>query len=139
MGLISDLLFTNKIGLFSKKALDANAKKALLINSNIANAETPGYKAVDIKPFEKELENAYKGKIKMSKTNPGHLGGGMDSLKNFTTDITVSKAPGRLDGNNVNLDKEVVKLMSASTKYNALLTARKARGKMISAAMENAR
>lgn len=37
---------------------------------NIANINTPGYRAVDIEPFEHVLDNT---KVKMAATNPGHL------------------------------------------------------------------
>ena len=40
------------------------------IASNIANANTPGYKALDVEPFEKVLETT---RLTMQATQPGHM------------------------------------------------------------------
>ena len=40
------------------------------IASNVANANTPGYKALDVEPFEKVLEST---RLSMQATQPGHL------------------------------------------------------------------
>lgn len=42
------------------------------IAGNIANANTPGYAATDVEPFEKALDRAA---VRMSATQSGHLGG----------------------------------------------------------------
>lgn len=137
MGLIKDLLYSNKIGLMTSKALDVHAKRALLITGNIANAETPGYKARDIKPFEDELKKAYHSKsIDMAKTSSKHIDGGGGSLKNFKTEIAISQNAGRPDGNNVNLEEETVNMKMNSTMYEAIIRAKGKRGKMISSTVE---
>ena len=138
MGIIRDILFTNKNGLMSHKAMDIYAQRALVLSSNVANVETPGYKAMEIKPFEKALKKAYdsaKGGIKLNTTNPKHMSG-QSSLKNFQAQVQTSTAPGRVDGNNVNLDEQIVKMNQNKTMYDALITARGKRGKMTSNAME---
>ena len=136
MGLINDILFTNQVGKLSKKALDVSAQRALLINSNIANAETPGYKAVDLKPFESELKQAYKSQAAMVKTDPRHMSGGVNNLNNYQPTIEISQDTPRLDGNNVNLDKEMTKMMENSLNYQTIIAARKKRGQIIDAAIE---
>ena len=40
------------------------------IASNVANANTPGYKALDVEPFEKVLETT---RLTMQATQPGHM------------------------------------------------------------------
>src|SRR6266481_1904070 len=40
------------------------------IAGNIANANTPGYKALDVEPFEKGLEAT---RLTMNATQPGHV------------------------------------------------------------------
>ena len=139
MGIISDVLFSNKIGKLANKALDIHAQRALLINSNIANAETPGYKAADFKPFEDQLKAAYSSKIGMTRTDPRHMSGARNDLKAFKPEVEYSKDPGRIDGNNVNLDKEMTKLTENSTMYQAIITAKKKRGGMIKEAIEQVR
>lgn len=139
MGIINDILYTNKNALFSKKALDVYVQKSAVTTSNIANADTPGYKAVKVKPFEKELMRAYKQEsgMKMTTTNPAHLNGGSNTLRNFEPKVTVSTEPGRMDGNNVDLDKEITDMSENLIMYRAMIVARTKRGKMISGAMES--
>jgi flagellar basal-body rod protein FlgB len=135
MGMLNDLLYTNKTGKLAIKALDIYAQKALLITSNIANVETPGYKEVSIKPFEQALKQAFKPTVAMAKTHKGHIGGG-NSLKNFQPEVVTSKEPGRLDGNNVNLDRVMIKMTENTMMYNAVIAAAKKRGQIISASIE---
>lgn len=139
MGLINDLLYTNKVGKLAIKALDIHSQRALLINSNIANAETPGYKAVDLKPFEEELKDAYKSSMGMDKTNPRHMSGRSDDLNSYMPEVETSTEASRPDGNNVNLDKEVTKMMENSLMYQTIIAANKKRGGIIEAAIEQTR
>lgn len=136
MGLLMDLLYTNKTGKLAKKALSVYAQKALLITSNIANVETPGYKEVSLKPFEQALKQAYKPAVKMAKTHAGHIGGA-NTLQNFQPEVVISKEPGRLDGNNVNLDRVMTEMTNNSMMYNAVIAAAKKRGGIISSSMES--
>lgn len=138
MSLIGDIL-DSRVNDLTKKALDIDAQRTLLINSNIANAEVPGYKAVDFKPFEDELKQAYENKMPMAQTNAGHMGGLLNNLGTYMPEVVVSEAPGRIDGNNVNLDKEVANLSETSTMYSAIVTARGKRGRIISDAIDQAK
>jgi len=136
MGLIGDILYTNKIGKLANKGLDIHAQKALMVTGNVANAETPGYKATEMKPFETELKSAFGSNMKMSTTNANHIHGTASNLATYTPEITTSNAPGRVDGNNVDLEKEVVTMQESSMMYQAILTAKSKRGKMVSSAMD---
>ncbi|VAX20749.1 hypothetical protein MNBD_NITROSPINAE01-1182 [hydrothermal vent metagenome] len=136
MSLIGDILYTNKIGKLANKALDIHAQKTLIVTGNIANAQTPGYKAVEMKPFEAELKNAFRSNMKMTKTNANHINGASSSLKTYEPQLTTSNAPGRIDGNNVDLEKEVVAMKESSIMYQAIIVAKSKRGKLISSAME---
>jgi flagellar basal-body rod protein FlgB len=136
MGLIQDILYTNKTGALAKKALDIYDKRFQLVNSNIANAETPGYKSVDVKPFERELSRAFQGTAAMKVTDPRHMQGGMSDISTFEPGLAVSIDEPRIDGNNVDLDKEVVKMTEIGTMYDAVMAARSKRGTIISAAVD---
>ncbi len=48
------------------------AVRQTAVAGNVANANTPGYVAVDVEPFEKVLD---KTGVKMAATEPGHLTG----------------------------------------------------------------
>ncbi|MBF0170293.1 MAG: flagellar basal body rod protein FlgB [Nitrospinae bacterium] len=136
MGLINDLLYTNKTGQLAKKALDLYDQRFQLANSNVANAETPGYKAVDLKPFEQDLQNAYRGVATLKTTHPGHVQGNVGNLDHFSPEMTVSTDEPRIDGNNVDMDKETVKMVEIGTMYQAVMAARSKRGAIISGAVE---
>jgi len=138
MGLLNDILYTNKTSKLAIKAMDVYAQRALMINSNIANVETPGYKAVDFKPFEEALKEAFKPAVGVSKTNEKHLDG-HSGLENFKPEVEVSREPGRIDGNNVNLDKEIMNMSTNEMRYRAAITALKKRGQIIDSAIEQNR
>ncbi len=101
-------------------AMDLRYMKHKLITSNIANAETPGYKAKDIR-FEVELKKEVeqrKGSIVPVKTHPLHMGesGAVVSV----TVIERGSATKGLDGNTVNIDEEIVRLSENATMYSML-------------------
>ncbi|HXW70482.1 MAG TPA: flagellar basal body rod protein FlgB [Methylocella sp.] len=79
--------------------------RQVAVAENIANANTPGYKAVDVPPFEAVLNN---GNISLSSTNPLHFGAdpaARDSIplaEEASWEVTHS-------GNSVNLDQELMK------------------------------
>lgn len=139
MGLINDILYTNKVGNLAVKSLDFHAQRMLMINSNIANAETPGYKAVDMAPFESKLKEAMRPVAPLVRTDARHLQGPTDSLDTVMPEAIVSDEPGRIDGNNVNLDKEMINMAQTSTMYQAVITARGKRGQIINEVIDQMR
>lgn len=83
------------------------------IAANIANIDTPGYKSVDVS-FQRALADAGLG---MDITNPGHqnrpgFSGRMDKVE-------INGVP-RRDGNDVNIDHEMVKLAENQLEYRFL-------------------
>lgn len=139
MGLINDILYTNRVGNLAVKSLDFQAQRMLMINSNIANAETPGYKAVDMAPFESRLKEAMRPLAPLARTDSRHLQGPADSLDTVMPEAVVSDEPGRIDGNNVNLDKEMINMTQTSTMYQAVITARGKRGQIINEVIDQMR
>ncbi|MBF0292090.1 MAG: flagellar basal body rod protein FlgB [Nitrospinae bacterium] len=139
MGLINDILYTNRVGNLAVKSLDFQAQRMLMINSNIANAETPGYKAVDMAPFESKLKEAMRPLAPLVRTDSRHLQGPTDSLDTVMPEAVVSDEPGRIDGNNVNLDKEMINMTQTSTMYQAVITARGKRGQIINEVIDQMR
>jgi flagellar basal-body rod protein FlgB len=76
------------------------------IADNIANANTPGYRAKDIRPFSEVLDQT---QITMAATSPAHivpaseeLAAAARSSDNEATDMTIS-------GNSVSLEQEMMK------------------------------
>ena len=58
--LLDKILFSDRTPKLLKKTVDLNLQKNSVISSNIANADTPGYKAVDLK-FGEQLQTAIGG------------------------------------------------------------------------------
>ena len=114
-------LFKGTIPLL-EKALDLRSLKHNVIVSNIANKDTPNYKAFDL-IVEEELEKVMgTGKeLGLEKTHQGHLpgrmvGGGAVKLKMDDT----SRISMRRDGNTVDIDTEMAKLSENSLMYDSL-------------------
>ena len=103
-----------------KKGLDASSMRQKTISSNIANVNTPGYKADKVQ-FESELRKALgKNGVAMEKTNEGHLGGS----KAFSVEpeiISNESASMNENGNNVDIDREMVDLAANEIYYSALI------------------
>ena len=107
-------LFDQSIGALSK-AMDLYWYRSQAITSNISNAETPGYKSMDLN-FAHELEKAFdKEKKEMAKTNEAHL-----DVTEHTSAYVMPDYSGATkgDGNNVDIDIQMGKLASNATDYN---------------------
>jgi len=135
MDLINSLLFSDKTPKLIKKSLDFNTRKASVITANIANSETPAYKAVNLK-FEEMLQDAATGnRLPMKTTNPKHIASGVQDLQRMEPIVEVDSSPGRMDGNNVNMEKEVTSLAQTQLAYEAAITAMSSRGAMVKSAV----
>jgi len=105
-----------------EKTMSLRSRRNDMIASNIANRETPGYRAQDV-VFEKELEAAFHsdrpGPLKT--TNPRHFDGvKREPLELVTgTQINSFNPDPKMDGNTVNLDKEMAKLAENQLMYQA--------------------
>lgn len=75
------------------------------IAGNIANANTPGYVARDVEPFEKVLDRAA---VSLSATQAGHLG---DAATNAGFAVKQEETTGSIlpSGNTVVLENELLK------------------------------
>lgn len=100
-----------------RRRLNFTADRHVATVSNLANAETPNYKALEL-PFKKQLENVLKGKPGpeiQTKTDPRHFPAPGTAPWRYQE----SSAPAKLDGNNVNMDEEVVRLEEDSIRYES--------------------
>lgn len=112
--LIERLFSSTLTGL--NKTLDLTWQRNKAITSNIANAETPQYRATDIN-FSNALERAFdKQKNGFKKTAPGHLDlARQDGQAKVQQDLSGATKP---DGNNVDLDLQMGKLAYNAGKYS---------------------
>lgn len=98
----------------SEQAMLLHSKRIGLISGNIANADTPNYKAKDI-DFKSALAGA-NSKLTLSKTSSGHIELSMGKFEGFVEPSQLS-----LDGNTVDIESEKVKLMEATQLYDVAL------------------
>lgn len=87
-----------------------------VLSSNIANADTPGYRAKDTADFKTLLGQASGGKLEMATTNSSHI-----APKTSVPDVThvqVRNTEPWDDKNNVELDVEVSKMNENSLMYD---------------------
>jgi flagellar basal-body rod protein FlgB len=89
------------------------AIKQATIATNVSNANTPGFRAQDVQPFEQILD---KTKLALEATQPGHIQPGATDLRSFATkasdpwDVTHS-------GNSVSLEQEMLKAGDVNRTY----------------------
>lgn len=123
---------------FSQKALNLRAYRQELLASNIANADTPHYKARDI-DFKSALEGALAGRnegsLALNKTSARHLQG--EDGDRFGAAVKYrTEYQGAVDGNTVNMDMERSAFAENSVHVEALLTFIRSDLKNISMALQ---
>lgn len=101
-----------------EKALGMRNERLTVLAKNIANAETPNFKARDF-----EFNDVLKREIglgKMTLTNDGHLSAGAaNSSGSLTWEVPLSPS---LDGNTVEMSVQQAKFGRAAGEYQATLT-----------------
>ena len=92
-----------------------------LISQNVANADTPGYAARDLKPFSfdaaMKAAHAPQGGAP-ARTNPAHLAGTARPVKTWTSNAAPDSET-TLDGNSVVLEEQMLKMGEARAAYDA--------------------
>jgi flagellar basal-body rod protein FlgB len=125
---------------FQETALSLRAQRQQLLASNIANADTPNYKARDI-DFNKALEGALTRSTSgaaspndLAKTATAHLASNVSQTIGGAPLLYSNPEQGNIDGNTVDMDVQrnqftdnamryEVDLTLASAKIKAMLTA----------------
>ena len=121
------------------QALDLRARRGEVLASNIANADTPGYKARDF-DFAAELRSAMSGKeaehgsLALQRTSPRHLNGvaqafGAPDLQ-YRVPVQAS-----IDGNTVEMDTERGEFSDNALRYQADITFLTGQVKLLQAAI----
>src|SRR5436190_17117325 len=91
--------------------LDWAAKRQQTISANLANIDTPGYKARDIS-FSEHLQS-----LALDTTSPAHL----DPAAQSAMRVYEVGAEAKENGNTVNLDQEMTELTKNGLQYIALI------------------
>lgn len=99
------------------QSLDTAALRQKVISNNLANLNTPNFKRSYV-PFDEELQQA-RGRISMTRTHSRHLMGRISAHEPRV--ITEEATTRRTDGNNVDLDQEMLDLVTNQLRYNTLI------------------
>jgi flagellar basal-body rod protein FlgB len=104
------------------RGLDASWMRQSVIAHNIANADTPGFKARHVE-FESVLKDAMRNQdnLRVEITHPAHFHiGPPDPTQAVPVTVTDNHFTMRMDGNNVDIDHQMLALTQNSIQYNAL-------------------
>lgn len=114
---------------FNETALSLRSQRQELLASNIANADTPNYKARDI-----DFSNALQGALSrgqqqgaMATTDQGHIANGPVAadgkvLSDGTPVLYRNVSQGAVDGNTVDMDTERTQFADNALRYEAGIT-----------------
>ena len=107
-----DPIFQSDNYQMARKLLDASALRSEAIASNIANAETPGYRRLDVSTdFADQLK---------ARSEAGELTRGSDSNLRPTLVQDPYARTVRPDGNSVDIEKELLAMNKNSVEYEYL-------------------
>lgn len=104
------------------KVLDLRSQRQTMISSNVANADTPGYQAGAIN-FEDELNKMMpsNNRLKLKTTNKKHVPMSDPDFSNIKPSVVLETGKvQRVDGNTVDLEKEIVEMSKNQLMYGAL-------------------
>lgn len=111
------ITFDKALGIH-QHALEARVKRAEVLANNMANADTPGFKArdMDFQAMMKQAQDSMSG-FGMEKTNPGH----MDTSTGAGNADLLYRVPNQpsVDGNTVDAQAEQTRFMRNAMDYQA--------------------
>ena len=118
---MSDPIFSDPAILTAQSALDGLALRQDAIGRNLANVDTPGYKAQEIN-FESALKRAENGLngLALQITNAAHLTGLKSDPAALGLVTLRQGGSARADGNNVDVDQELSQMAETGIRFQAL-------------------
>ena len=102
-----------------KNDMSYQTQRQTVLSQNIANLDTTGYQAVDIKKpdFAKMAETA-QGKLQMARTSGKHLDGTLPGGTGLATTKDKDGFEVTPQGNNVSLEQEMAKINDTGMEFN---------------------
>jgi flagellar basal-body rod protein FlgB len=98
------------------KRLSWLAQRQDVLAQNVANADTPGFKARDLKePSFAELVRGTGGTVRPVATQPGHFGADVQGARWAAINDPESKPT--LNGNSVDMENEMIKVSKTGIDY----------------------
>ena len=102
------------------------------IAANVANANTPGYRAVDIQPFSAVLNSS---PIELATTNPAHLSL-PPSEAGALREVDADPVEQTLSGNTVNLEQQMINVGEVNRDYTMSANIRRAFHQLLLSALK---
>ena len=111
----------NQIFAPHERVLTAASQRMELLAANMANADTPNYKARDI-DFKAALQTAEQAStVTLASTRQGHIQGAGSATGRAEALYRIPDQPS-MDGNTVDAQKESAAIAETATRYQASLT-----------------
>ncbi len=106
-----------------RKRLDWLGQRQEVLSQNIANADTPKYRARDLKAYNfKELVRRENAQINLVANNPDHLSGRRKRIRDFTEAAERKPFETSPDGNSVILEEQMGKIGTNGANYKLTTT-----------------
>ena len=96
--------------------------RQVAVAGNVANANTPGYRALDVQPFSTFLNAS---PIVLASTDPGHMTPA-DAILNSLKEIEAKPGEESVSGNSVNLEQQMINLGEVSRDFSMTANIRRA-------------
>ncbi|MCZ7586740.1 MAG: flagellar basal body rod protein FlgB [Deltaproteobacteria bacterium] len=122
---IDKFLFSDPTTGLLRRSLDVHLKRLEAVSANLANLDTPGYKAIKV-DFKKSLATEVRRAHPElpAATQAGHIGYVDPTVTTRSLEfVERDDDSGRVDGNTVDLDREMTELAHAQLQYSASIAA----------------
>src|SRR5258708_27139692 len=124
-------MFQTKTEILVRGALDGLAARHKAFVQNVANVETPGYKAGDVH-FEDQLR-------RISDALDGHFSFGPEGNELNLSEVPDDQSSGRPDDNGVQIDTQIIRLEENAMTYEAISQAAAIKGEILRSAINEGR
>ena len=102
----------------AEKKLGWLSERQSVLASNIANANTPGYRGSDVKPFASVLSGMQT--VTPTLTQPAHLAGTISSSEFGTVQDSINAKS--VDGNSIAIDQQLTKVADTESSQSLVST-----------------
>lgn len=111
----------NKLSLFGavKNKLSWLAQRQEVLAQNIANADTPRYRASDLRPYDfKDLVRKEAGQLNLEASGPNHIQGTRRRIRDYATQEERRPFETSPNGNAVILEEQMAKINETQISHN---------------------
>ncbi len=106
-----------------KSKMGYETERQRVLSENVANSDTPGFAPRDLKGFSfAGALQAAAGAVTPQRTNPMHMAGRRASAAGAPKAVTTPDAEARLDGNQVVLEEQMMKMSDSRASYDAAVS-----------------